>query len=258
MQHTRLISIANELERFEASESRAHTGTGSRREGEKFEHKVLELWDETAKYLSNEAKCTPVQVKRKRFNRISFEDRQLYLPTSLQPQGKSNERESWFDTSFSVAELINNFPGKDDAIKRYSPTKGPYGRTKYPNIYSGLTTRFDGTIICVDKGVLAKKILLEYKTGKASKGEKIDGNAHERLSFQIMQYLEVATRYPQCSLAVITNGAFIRYRNKYHPLFHQQADRLTNFRWFEMEYCSFDEQYLGFIEKLKKWIFEGK
>jgi hypothetical protein len=98
---------------------------------------------------------------------------------------------------------------------------------------------------------------MEYKTAKSSGGRQIDGNAHERLSFQIMQYLEVATRYSKCTLTVLANGAFIRYRNKYHVNFHIQADRLANFAWFSMEHACSITEYSRFLEGLLGWLFEG-
>lgn len=104
---------------------------------------------------------------------------------------------------------------------------------------------------------MREKILLEYKTAKSSKGRQIDGNAHERLSFQIMQYLEVATRYTKCSLMVLANGAFIRYRNKYHVSFHVQAERLKNFAWFSMEHACTAPEYTCFLTGLLAWLFDG-
>ncbi|MGC9360482.1 MAG: hypothetical protein ACP5G7_08945 [Anaerolineae bacterium] len=91
---------------------------------------------------------------------------------------------------------------------------------------------------------------MEYKTAKSSKGISLDGNAHERLSFQILQYLEIATRYPRCSLVVIANGAFAFYRNKYHVSFRTQADRLSNFCWFEMLRLCTQAEYLRFVKGL--------
>ncbi|RMG23537.1 MAG: hypothetical protein D6732_24705 [Methanobacteriota archaeon] len=254
-----LEKIAKELEAFEASKSRARTGTGSRREGEKFEIKVLSFWDAVAERLEaiSDA-CEPISINRKSFNKITLKDRSLYLPASISSAPLSGEKKSWFLTSFHVGELLKGFPGEVEVVSRYAPETGPYAGSKYPSIYSGLTTRFDGTIVCVEDGFLKKKILLEYKTGKASNGEKIDGNAHERLSFQMLQYLEVATRYPKCSFVVITNGAFVRYRNKYHPIFNQQADRLANFCWFDMAYYSQAQQYLGLAKNLKKWLEDGE
>lgn len=120
-----------------------------------------------------------------------------------------------------------------------------------------LSTGFDDTIVMVETGVLREKLLLEYKTAKSSRGRQIDGNAHERLSFQVMQYLEVATRYTRCSLVVLANGAFVRYRNKYHVNFHVQADRLSNFAWFSMEHACTVAEYTSFLAGLLSWLFEG-
>jgi len=153
--------------------------------------------------------------------------------------------------------LVESFPSEAEAIRRYAPTTGPYAARAYPTIYSGLTTKFDDTVVLVEGGVLREKILLEYKTAKSSKRRQIDGNAHERLSFQIMQYLEVATRYTKCSLMVIANGAFVRYRNKYHVNFHVQADRLKNFSWFSMEHACTAVEYTGFLKALLSWLFLG-
>ena len=73
-----------------------------------------------------------------------------------------------------------------------------------------------------------------------------------------MQYLEVATRYTRCSLQVMANGAFIRYRNKYHVNFHVQAERLRNFAWFDMGYACTAEEYERFLAGLLSWLFDGK
>jgi hypothetical protein len=112
-------------------------------------------------------------------------------------------------------------------------------------------------VVLIDAGTLREKVLLEYKTAKSTQGRQIDGNAHERLSFQIMQYLEIATRYTRCSLVVLANGAFVRYRNKYHVNFHVQAARLRNFAWFSMEHASTQEEYAHFLEGLLDWLFDG-
>ena len=106
-------------------------------------------------------------------------------------------------------------------------------------------------------GAPIDKMLIEYKTAKSSLGRAIDGNAHERLSFQIMQYLEVATTYTSCSLTVLTNGAFSRYRNKYHVNFHIQADRLSALPWFSMDHLCTREEFSGLARRLASWLFEN-
>lgn len=125
-------------------------------------------------------------------------------------------------------------------------------------MYAGKTTSFDDSILLVEGGVLREKMLLEYKTAKSSEDTAIDGNVHERLSFQVMQYLEAATRYTKCSLVVIANGAFACYPNKYHVNFNIQADRLANFAWFSMQYLCTKETYLRFADGLLEWLKRGK
>ncbi|MSQ29568.1 MAG: hypothetical protein EXR68_03660 [Dehalococcoidia bacterium] len=125
-------------------------------------------------------------------------------------------------------------------------------------MFDRMTTRFDDTVVLEDNGVLIEKILLEYKTSKAGDGKRLDANVHERLSFQMMQYLEVATRFMKCSLVVISNGAFARYRNKYHPGFHVQADRLSNFAWFSMYHACTISEYERYFNGLLKWLFDGQ
>jgi hypothetical protein len=164
---------------------------------------------------------------------------------------------SWFQTDFKVTELVAGFPGTGEAIARYAPRVGPYQGTKYPEMFSRMKTMFDATLVLIDDGVLADKILVEYKTAKASKQRQIDGNAHERLSFQTLQYLEVATKYPRCSFVVLANGAFAKYRNKYHVSFHVQAERLTAFSWFRMEHLCTAPDYLSFASQLSGWLFDG-
>ena len=44
--------IAQRMEEFEASESVANTGTGSRREGEGFERLLGELWESVRKHAA--------------------------------------------------------------------------------------------------------------------------------------------------------------------------------------------------------------
>lgn len=256
-----ILAIANRMELFEASESVANTGTGSRREGEGFERLVGELWEAVRRHAAEPgATCNFVAgVGNRRWARLTIADRALYLPnnprTPLSDPGAQPSR--WLEVVFPVSDLIAAFPSEAEAVQRYAPESGPFAGSQYHGIYSGLTTKFDDTVVLEEAGVLREKLLMEYKTAKSSAGRQIDGNAHERLSFQIMQYLEVATRYTRCSFAVLANGAFVRYRNKYHVNFHVQADRLANFSWFSMEHACTAAQYGRFLSELLSWLFEG-
>ncbi|GIK18344.1 MAG: hypothetical protein AMXMBFR77_11320 [Phycisphaerales bacterium] len=249
------------MEAFEASESIANTGTGARREGEDFERLIARLWL-SIRGLAEAGGATVSVVagaRSRRYAKLTVGTRSVFVPTSAS-DGVTNpnaEQSRWLEVVFGVTDLIAAFPTEVEAVRKYAPEAGPYAGPRYPTIYNGLTTKFDDTVVLVDGGVLREKILLEYKTAKSSAGRQIDGNAHERLSFQIMQYLEVATHYTKCSLMVMANGAFIRYRNKYHVNFHVQADRLKNFAWFSMEHACTTTEYTRFLTGLLSWLFEG-
>lgn len=250
--------ILRDMEGFEAAGSVANTGTGARREGEAFERLIAGLWEafrEVARSAGARQDGVATAGSR-RYASLTVASRTLYVPTSpAAPSTGASPR--WLEVAFGVSELIAAFPTEARAIRDYAPNAGPHAGEKYPNLFSGLTTRFDDTVVLVDGGVLREKIMLEYKTAKSTAGRQIDGNAHERLSFQILQYLEVATRYTKCSLVVLANGAFVRYRNKYHVNFRVQADRLSNFSWFEMTYACTVHEYTLFLASLLAWLFEG-
>lgn len=254
-------ALAQSMEAFEASESVPDTGTGARREGEDFERLIARFWLCFRRVAeSGGARVTTVAgVGKRRYAKLTVGQRSISVPTSASDglTDASATPPRWLEVEFGVSELVAAFPNEAEAVRRYAPEAGPFAGQQYPTIYSGLRTEFDDTVVLEEGGVLREKILMEYKTAKSSAGRGIDGNAHERLSFQIMQYLEVATRYTKCSLMVMANGAFIRYRNKYHVNFHVQADRLTNFAWFSMEHACTATEYNRFLMGLLSWLFEG-
>ena len=265
-----VLAVAQEMELFEAPKSRRNTGTGARREGSEFEKLGLRLWNEFSEL------CVTAGAQRRRepgawfrvrgrhwhrhiLDHLDFSGRTLVVPYEViknKPDGTTPPR--WTETEYEVEKLVQHFPGEAVAIRDYSPATGPFAGDHYPNSYTGLTTVFDGTLVLIKDGVLHEKILLEYKTGKPTDSRnRVEGNAHERLSFQTMQYLELATRYTMCSLVVLANGAFLRYPNKYHVNFHIQADRLSNFSWFSMEYACLSDEYSRLLSDLLAWLFEG-
>lgn len=249
------------MEAFEASESVANTGTGARREGEDFERLIARLWLAFRRLAESGGASVSVVVGvgARRYAQLTVGQRSLFVPAAASENVTEPNAEPlrWLEVVFGVSDLVAAFPTEAEAVRRYAPATGLYAGQAYPTIYSGLTTKIDDTVVLVDAGVLREKIMLEYKTAKSSAGRQIDGNAHERLSFQIMQYLEVATRYTKCSLMVMANGAFVRYRNKYHVNFHVQADRLKNFAWFTMEHACATTEYTRFLSGLLSWLFEG-
>ena len=256
-----LMRICEEMEAFEASGSVARTGTGARREGDDFERLIAKLWLAFRRAAEEAGARVEVVdgVGNRRYARLTVQSRSMFVPTSksdgVTDPGADQSR--WLEVAFKVSDLVAAYPTEDQAVREYAPETGPFAGTKYPGMYSSLTTRFDDTVVLADGGVLHEKIMLEYKTAKSTQGRQIDGNAHERLSFQVMQYLEIATRYTKCSLTILANGAFIRYRNKYHVNFHVQADRLTNFAWFSMDHACTQREYARFLAGLQAWLFEG-
>lgn len=256
-----ILKLAEQIEAFEASKSVANTGTGARRDGEDFERLIARLWQCFRRVAeAGGAQVSVVAgVGTRRYAKLTVGARSMFVPTSASAAvtHPNVEQSRWLEVVFGVNDLIAAFPTEAKVVREYAPESGPYAGSQYPTIYSGLSTKFDDTVVLVDGGVLREKIMMEYKTAKSSRGKQIDGNAHERLSFHIMQYLEVATRYTKCSLMVMANGAFIRYRNKYHVNFHVQADRLTNFAWFSMEHASTATEYTRFLTGPLTWLFDG-
>jgi hypothetical protein len=107
----------------------------------------------------------------------------------------------------------------------------------------------------LERAHLDKKILVEIKSAKSSRGNTIDGNAHERFSFQNMEYLEIAALYPRTQLLLLTNDVFLRYKNKYHTAFGVHAIRLMNaFCFYEFDMVSTSEQYVRLFKKWEKWL----
>jgi hypothetical protein len=254
----RLRSLAAQIAIFEATESVADTGPGRRRDGANFEKLMLTYWDMVgAIATSRGADADVISNGNRRWSRLTVGTRTLYLP-STQPARAAVDTRRWLRLDYPVRELVAAYPGEAEAVARYAPKHGPYAGSDYPLMFTGMNTEFDDAVLLEEGGVLREKILLEYKTAKASGGAKIDGNAHERLTFQMMQYLEIATRYPRCSMVVIANSAFERYRNKYHVSFHAQADRLSCFSWFTMKHICAAEQYLVFANGLLGWLATGE
>lgn len=247
---------------FEAAPSIPNTGTGSRREGENFEYLVATFWDALSAYLLRmgavgEAVSGPHRRGKlgNSWTRLSVGPRAIYVPTTTSIPGPTvPSPPGWLDLAFPVHDLVSAYPGIQHAVTSYAPQTGKYSGHNYVSQFRGLKTQFDDTIVLEEKRVLHDKLLIEYKTAKSSKKVSLDGNAHERLSFQVLQYLEIATRFPSRSLTVIANGAFAKYRNKYHVNFKIQADRLKAFRWFDMHHLCTVDEYACLSTRLTDWL----
>lgn len=257
-----LRELAGLMEVFEATESQQKTGAGARREGSQFEGLARRWWQAAIDHLA-----AAQGVGATRFNdwdgktwvRLQRGDRAALIRSTSPGESLPATEQRWLERTFSVDELVGRFPGMAEAIERYAPDSGMFAGAKYPEMFRALTTDFDDTIVLEEGGILKNKILLEYKTAKRAKKSptKLEGNAHERLSFQMMQYLEVATHYTRCTFWVVVNGAFSRLRNKYHVNFHVQSDRLRNFAWFEMVHASTAAEYLALYLHIESFLLDG-
>lgn len=165
--------------------------------------------------------------------------------------------ESWLKREFYVDEWYNGRLLEIEE-KGWVPEEGLYSGEKYANIHKGLSIEFDGTILFIESGVLRRKVLLECKSAKSSNGLKLDANVHERFSYQSLEYLELATLYPQTQLLLMTNDAFVRYKNKYHTGFGVHSLRLGNaFSWYNFDMVSTTSQYVRLFKSWRDWL-EGK
>lgn len=146
-----LRRIASMMEQFEASESRAKTGTGSRREGEEFEDLVLDWWEAFAVSLVNlgAQRSEIVDPSRRRYSRLLVGRRSIYLPARRAKRRnnvvkikESDNRASWFERVFPIRELVRAFPGEAEAVRRYAPEEGPFAKDRYPEMFDGTGPSF--------------------------------------------------------------------------------------------------------------------
>lgn len=104
----RTLAIAERMEQFEASESVARTGTGSRREGEGFERLVGELWESVRLHaVRSGAVCAYVAGPgRRRWARLSVGDRALYLPNAARKpvSNPDGDPSRWLEVVFPVSD----------------------------------------------------------------------------------------------------------------------------------------------------------
>lgn len=252
--------VAEQMFAFEAAASVKETGAGARQEGAKFEELVRRWWSAVAlDLIAHGAHPDVFDQSRRRWVRLSAPSgRTITMPARTAPDVTNEASEArWLETSYRTETLVKSF-GQPELVANYAPDRGPFSGDRYPEMYNGIETEFDDTLVMEDRGVLHEKVLLEYKSAKSSKGKQIDGNAHERLSFQMMQYLEIATRYTRCSFIVFTNGDYARYRNKYHVNFHMQSDRLRNFAWFNMTHVCTPSEIDSVHVRLRTWLMGTK
>jgi hypothetical protein len=260
MAHETPSQVAEQMFEFEASGSVEKTGAGARQEGAKFEELVRLWWSAVAIDLIERGAEPQIFDKNgRRWARLTVPSgKSLVLPARTAPETTVDELEQrWLETTYRTESIVEAF-GQPELVAAYAPDRGPFEGANYSKMYNGIETQFDDTVLLEDNGALHEKLLLEYKSAKSTKKKQIDGNAHERLSFQMMQYLEIATRYTRCSFVVFTNGAYARYRNKYHVNFHIQSDRLRNFAWFNMAHVCTPSEINAVHLRLRDWLKVSK
>lgn len=263
---TRLEEHCKAMWEFEPAPGKSKQGAGAASGGRDFEALVRSFWDaigECAQAVG--ARCTylPGVDKPKCYHlaHCQIDHRILVLPSARKTGATFPTKigYEWLRHIFKIIELVQKYPGTDEAIQRYAPDDGPFAYARYPEMYGSITTEYDGAVLLISEDMLYEKILIECKSAKRDDRypDKLVGNVHERLSYQTMQYLEIATRYPRCSLVAISNGAYVRYHNKYHVGLRIQADRLSNFAWFSMDQISTTTEYLRFAQGLLEWLQNG-
>lgn len=279
---TALMEISRRIASFEDEPSQPGRPAGSATGGSRFEHEVaaciaafiestlrhypfLEcLWvafEPTLPFPNRGTNSTPIKNVRALGNPDL--DRYIvfhfpHLKPEVNCRGIKYVREDWLRRSFLVAEWSDHYL-EDIRLRGWIPEEDlPFGGSRYRQIYENLATNFDGAIAFIEKGRLVNKSLVEAKSAKSSDGAKLDGNAHERFSYQNLEYVEIGALYPSTELLLFTNQAFLKYRNKYHTGFSVHALRLSRaFGWYKFNIISSAEQYYRLVRGWADWLKGG-
>jgi len=163
--------------------------------------------------------------------------------------------EEWYDLHINDVEKMGVIPEEHEEASFGDPKRIPFAGPAYKQIYRGLKTEFDGVILFVEGDQLLSKNLVEIKSAKSSRGQRIDGNAHERFSYQNLDYVEISAIHSRTELLLLTNDAYVRYRNKYHTGFAVHALRLGQvFSWYKFSMVSSAGQYFRLFEGWIDWL----
>jgi len=254
-----IAAVLKSIEEFEADATKSNIGAGKRNDGKKFEDLISELWSLVKCFCEQQgAESLITRNGCKNHVKLTVGKRSLYIPIYGKHAYNVKEINKTLDISFLVEDIINSLKTEKSIIEDYAPKEGCYAGTAYPKMYKGIHTKFDDTLVLEENNEFQKKILLEYKTAKSSKGKRMDGNAHERLTHQMIQYAKIvkADYYSKCYLVVITNGAYQRYRNKYHVSFNMDAELLEQaIPGFSCKFLYAYSEYTKFLVSLLMWLF---
>lgn len=256
-------SVANSLARLEAAPSKRGLPAGSARGGRQFEHAMHVAWRSLLKALAKAGCHLTAASSGDRYMTVvssPTNKRRLLLgikPSALGARVTTKRVDEvppmWAETKYLVSALIEKHLGRGPLpfVPEGPEDSRNFSGPNYPRIFAGKTSEFDFTAVCEEAGTLVEKMLFEYKSAKSTKGITVDGNAHERLSYQTLQYLEIASGAPNISFNVIASSAFVHYHNKYHATFNQQAIRLGDtYRFFVMRFVSSLSEYRRFFGML--------
>ncbi len=269
-----LQKIADQIASFEDTPSEAGRPTGSAAGGSSFEsliangiNQVAHLFLSLPGITAHSVLVSDLSSSKLKTNdgliALAKEQRKIVFRLPGLDLGETNTspvtiNEQWLKRTYKVEEWYN-LKISELADKGWIPTdEVGFSGISYPNIHKGLSIEFDGTVLFIEDDVLRLKVLLECKSAKSSNKVQIDGNAHERFAYQNLEYLELAALYPRTQLLLLTNDAFVRYRNKYHTGFGVHGIRLANaFAWYDFDMVSTSSQYIRLFERWLAWL-EGK
>jgi hypothetical protein len=285
----RLKEIANRIASFEAEKSQKNRPAGSASGGSRFEKEVSQGVADLIALLCKKNFTRLMRVKREFLgpfprrlkptgdNVVAVENPSTkrcivfdlshltpdlescsYQGTKIIPDiwlKKAFPVEEWYDLYIEDVENMGVIPKKHEEALFGEPERIPFAETAYKQIYQGLKTNFDGLILFVEGNELLSKNLVEIKSAKSSKRKRIDGNAHERFSYQNLDYVEISAIYPKTELLLLTNDAYVRYINKYHTGFAVHAIRLSQaFWWYKFSMVSSAGQYFRLFEGWIDWL----
>lgn len=263
-----LQHLAAEIAAFVSPPSRRGAPAGSAEGGAKFEKLLFRSFASFALSLGPAIDVFTGEYQKKKFTVINnavgeraivFNTR---LPFEREPSVKMFDLPpDWLRVAYSVKGLLSESLG-DEVYDFAPPTENDspkYHNRKYLQMVGNRRTVFDFSAVLLEKNTLLNKILFEFKSSKSSNGRSIDGNAHERLSYQTLQYLEIAQLYPKVSFVVVESSAMSKYENKYHPTFNQQAHRLSSvFGNFSMWFLACESDYYRLFQSLGDFVLDGK
>jgi len=256
---------------MEAGPSQRGRPSGAAGGGRDFEQQLGEFWSRLLRLLHTQCGMRPVAVESGKhiLSGLVAADGTRRILVNLQPEDAFGRFVAptddvpplWGQRRFLVSELVEwHLGGEEMRFAPLTEEDSPhYWGTGYPKMYAGRTTQFDFNAVCEKSGQLIEKMLFEYKAAKSSNRETVDGNVHERLGYQMLQYLEIAQRHGNTSLNVIGSSAFAKYKNKYHVTFNQQALRLADtYSTFRMRFAACASDYYNLFAIIPRFLIDGK